>query len=268
MPTRFHRLVAVVAFVLAISFGAVAQEPDFNEDQMKDFLLKAEVVKSKRTSKGITAPYRLTLSDGKVTHDASFQPVNQTLPKMQYADGRVELNFVDSYKYNMAAYEVARLVGLVDMMPVTVVRKWDGKTGTITWWLTVEMDEESRLKNKIQPPDPDAWNKQMYKMRVFSQLVYDTDRNLGNVLISKDWKLYMIDFTRAFRLYGELQNTKDLIKCDKQLLEKLRALKHEDLAEATKGLLSKGEVGAVLKRRDKLVSLFDDMAKKSAEILY
>jgi len=44
-------------------------------------------------------------------------------------------------------------------------------------------------------------------MRVFSQLVYDTDRNLGNVLISEDWHLWMIDFTRAFRNNPWLENT-------------------------------------------------------------
>ena len=268
MPNLFHRLTALMAFLLAIASNVAAQEPDFNEEQMKAFLLNAEVVKNKRTSKGTTAPYRLTMTDGKVTHDAAFQPINQTLPKMQYADGRIEMNFVDSYKYDMAAYELAKLVGLGDMMPVTVIRKWEGKTGALAWWLPVEMDEETRYRNKIQPPDPEAWNKQMYKMRVFAELVYDTDRNLGNVLITKDWKLYMIDFTRAFRLYGELRNPKDLVKCDKQLLEKLRALKAEDLTETTKGILNRGEVSAVMKRRDKIVALFDDMSKKSPDVLY
>jgi hypothetical protein len=41
----------------------------------------------------------------------------------------------------------------------------------------------------------------LYRIRVFDELVYDTDPNLTNVLIGTDWKLYRIDFTRAFRLY-------------------------------------------------------------------
>ena len=36
---------------------------------MKQFLLKAKVVQSKHTGKGITSPWRLTLIDGTVTHD-------------------------------------------------------------------------------------------------------------------------------------------------------------------------------------------------------
>ncbi len=268
MATRWNRLAVLVLFGLAIAVHAAAQEADLTEEQMKEFLLKADVIKSKHTSKGVTSPYRLTLSDGNITHDAAFKSVDESRSKMQFADGRVEVNFVDSYKYDLAAYELAKLLGLGHMMPVTVLRKWNGKTGALAWWLPVEMDEESRLRNKVQPPDPDAWNKQMYRMRIFTELVYDTDRNLGNVLIGKDWKLYMIDFTRAFRHYSDLRTPQNLRRCDKQLLEQLRTLKAEQLAEVTKGLLSKVEVSAVMKRRDKIVTLFEQLAQKSADVIY
>ena len=39
----------------------------------------------------------------------------------------VELDFVDSYKYNIAAYELAELLGMDDMLPVYVERKWQGR---------------------------------------------------------------------------------------------------------------------------------------------
>ena len=97
------------------------------------------------------------------------------------------------------------MLGLDGMMPVTVHRTWNGKEGTITWWIDDAFDESTRLKEKRQPPNPMLWNNQMYKMRVFAALVGDTDRNLGNVLITNDWKLWMIDFTRAFRLWDELK---------------------------------------------------------------
>ena len=115
------------------------------------------------------------------------------------------MNFVDSYKYNIAAYELAELLGMDDMLPVYVERKWKGDTGSLSWWLPVKMDELERLKQKLEPPDPDAWNNQMYKIRVFDQLVYDSDPNLTNVLIGEDWKIWRVDFTRAFRLNTELE---------------------------------------------------------------
>ena len=90
------------------------------------------------------------------------------------------------------------------MMPVYVERRWNGQIGSISWFVPTLMDESDRLKKKIQPPNPTDWNNQMYRMRVFSSLVRDTDRNLTNVLITHQWKVMMIDFSRGFRLQPEL----------------------------------------------------------------
>ena len=66
---------------------------------------------SQRTRKGLTQPWHLTLSDGRVTHDASFQSVNRRLNNASFRGGGAELNFVDSFAYNIAAYRLAGLVG-------------------------------------------------------------------------------------------------------------------------------------------------------------
>jgi hypothetical protein len=61
------------------------------------------------------------------------------------------------------------------------------------------MDEVDRVQKKITAPDTDKWNEQMYRVRVFDELIYDTDPNLTNVLIGEDWTIWRIDFGRAFR---------------------------------------------------------------------
>jgi hypothetical protein len=268
-----HRLPVFGSVILlaAASFAAVSAQPQLTEEQMKEFLLTAKVVKSRQSKKGVTSPYHLTLSDGTLTHDGSFQAIDETKTSMQFSTGRTEMNFRDSYHYNIAAYELAKLVGLGDMMPVTVERKWGGKVGSLSWWLDdVVMDEAERIKQKQQPPDPEAWNKQMHRMRVFAQLVYDTDRNLTNVLIGRDWKLYMIDFSRAFRLYHDLENQKNLTRCDRHLLEKLRQLDRSQVELKTKGQLRKLEIDAVMARRDKIVAHFEQLTAQrgESEVLY
>ena len=107
-------------------------------------------------------------------------------------------------------------------------------------------------------------------MRVFAQLVYDTDRNLGNVLITEDWKLWMIDFTRAFRVFDDLENPKNLVRCDRQLLEKLKLLDAAVVEQKTKGHLTKGEVQALMARRDKILARFQKLIaqKGESEVLY
>ena len=87
---------------------------------------------------------------------------------------------------------------------------------------------------------PDAWNNQMYKIRVFDQLVYDADPNLTNVLIGPDWQIWRVDFGRAFRLYKDLQNPKDLIRCDRQLFTKLKALNGNEVAGKDQALSHQG----------------------------
>ena len=181
---------------LSLPWNALAADDQpLTKDQIKQFLQTADIVKSKPSSKGVTHPWRLTLSNGVITHDASFQAVDEHKPKMDLGNGRIETDFVDSYKYNIAAYGIAELVGMDDMMPVYVERKWEGKTGSLSWWLPVKMDDAERFEKKIEPPDADKWNKQMFRIRVFDELVYDTDPNLTNVLIGPDWTVYRVDFS-------------------------------------------------------------------------
>lgn len=271
LPLRWRGLLLAALLCLTCRpFAVASDEPTLTKEQIKQFLLTAKVVHSQEAKKGIAHTLRLTLSDGTVTHDASFQSINEHKPKMELSSG-IELNFVDSYKYNIAAYVLAELVGMDDMLPVYVERKWAGNVGSLSWWLPVKMDEVERLKQKLEPPDADAWNNQMYKIRVFDQLVSDSDPNLTNVLIGENWKIWRIDFTRAFRLSKDLNDpSKNLVRCDRQLLEKLKVLDGNVLTEKTKNYLIKDEVKAVMARRDKIVAYFQKLVteKGENEVLY
>jgi hypothetical protein len=261
-------LVAVVCLTCPL-FVVAADEATLTKEQTRQFLLTAKVVDSRPATRGITHSWRLTLSDGTLTHDAHFQPIDEHKPEMKLATG-TELNFVDSYKYNIAAYALAELIGMDDMVPMYVERKWKGNTGSMSLWLPSKMDEAERHKQKLTPPDADAWNNQMYKVRVFDQLVSDSDPNLTNVLIGENWQIWRIDFSRAFRTNKDVKEPKDLVRCDRQLLEKLKALDANALTEKTKNYLTKDEVKGVMARRDKIVAQFQKMIaeKGENEVLY
>jgi hypothetical protein len=247
-----------------------ADEPALTKEEIKQFLQTADIIKSKQSSKGVTHPWKLTLSNGTITHDASFQSVNEHEYRKDLGGGKVEINFVDSYKYNIAAYRLAELLGVEDMMPVYVERKWEGKSGSLSWWLPVKMDESDRFLKKIEPPDGDKWNRQMFRIRVFDELVYDTDPNLTNVLIGEDWTVWRVDFSRAFRTSKDLRVPTNLVKCDRGLMEKLKTLRANEVTEKTKGYLTKDEVSGVMARRDKIVTRFQSLIaeKGEKEILY
>ncbi len=254
--------------------AAAASAPQLTVEQMKEFLKTAKVIRTRTTSKGITAPKRLTLSDGVITHDAVFQSVDERRTVANLSGGgrqaKTELNFVDSYRYNLGAYAVAGLLGLDHMMPVHVERRWSGAVGSMSWFVESIMDESDRLKKKIQPPKPADWNNQMYRMRIFSALVRDTDRNLTNVLITPEWKVIMIDFSRGFRLQAELMHEKDLGKMDRALMPRLEAMTRDGVKQAVGDWLTNAEIDAMMKRRDMLVAHFKKLIADLGEdrVLY
>jgi hypothetical protein len=240
-----------------------------SREQMRDFLLTAEVISFKEIGKGVTRPKRLTLTKNGVTHDAAFQSVDEQKQSNQTGNS-IELNFVDAYRYNLAAYAIAGLLDLEHMMPMYVERKWRGKTGSISWWVETMMDEGERLQKKIEPPNSRLWNEQMFRMRAFAALIHDTDRNMGNVLITPDWKVMMIDFTRAFRRRTELVYVKDLGRIDKALLAKLEQLSKDSVKQAVGDDLTSIEINAIMDRRDRMLVHFQKLIaeKGSAAVLY
>jgi hypothetical protein len=253
---------------------AAAKAAELSVPEIKEFLKNAKVVRQRGTPKGVTAPKRLTLNNGTIEHDAVFQAIDDRQMVAHLGGGgrqtSTELNFVDSYKYNIAAYELATLLGLEHMMPVYIERRWNGLIGSISWFVPTMMDESERLKKKIQPPSPGGWNEQMYRMRVFSALVRDTDRNLTNVLITPDWKVMMIDFSRGFRLQPELLHQKDLNKIDRVLLAKLEGLTRDGVKKATQDFLNNAELDSVMSRRSLIVSHFKKLIADLGEdkVLY
>jgi hypothetical protein len=239
---------------------------------MKQFMMTAKVISARHTAKGVTDPWRLTLSDGTTTHEAVFQAIDEHKTRNQLQSGEIELNFVDSYKYNIAGYELADLLGLDDMVPVYVERMWNGMTGSMSWVVPMKMDDLDRKKRNIAVPGSNlnAWNNQMHKLRVFNELIYDMDANQTNVLVTEDWKIWRVDFSRAFRLHKNIKEVKNLERCDRTLLAKLKALNEAEFAQKTKNFLTKPEVQGVMARRDKIVAHFQKLIaeKGEAEVLY
>ena len=229
----------------------------------EEFLLHAKVVEQKNLSKGITNSQRAVLDDGKLRHDAHIQTVDISKTSFQTPQGN-ELNFRDCYKFNVAACELDKLLEL-NMVPVSVERKV-GNMAAVTWWVDdTWMTELERKNKKIEPPDQLYWNQQMYDCRVFDQLIYNTDRNLGNLVISKDWKIWLIDHTRAFRDMKDLRSPKDLVECDRKLLAKLRELNKEILTKELGHYLTQMEIEGLLARRDKIVHFFDEQIAQKGE---
>jgi len=270
MDTVRRSLVLGVFFVVSTSALLAGQgvppaaTPSLAPEDMEAFLLKAKVTNRRDAGSGVTGSSRVTLSDGRLTHDAHVQAVD--VARAVFTAGKAsEVNFKDTYRYNIAGYRLARLIGL-DNVPMSVERNIEGKLAAVTWWVDdVQMDEGARLKKKTMAPDVQRFAKQIQVMKIWDELIQNKDRNGGNLLWTSDWSMWLIDHTRAFRLGKELVAPADLTRCDRRLLDGMRALTAESLAKAVGDSLTKEEQGAVLARRDLIVKHFDDRISKLGE---
>jgi hypothetical protein len=260
------RRAAVLALLLGVcgavpgraQVAAPATQPVLTVPEIEDFLLNAPVVEKKGGLRGVTNAQRVTLSNGRVTHDAQIQDVDISKAFFEVGPKYTEINFKDSYRYNIAGYRLSRLLGL-DNVPVSVQRTFERKPAAFTWWIDdVMMDEGERQKKQATGPSPARTASYIHVMRVFDELIQNRDRNAGNLLWTTDWRMWLIDHTRAFRLGKELLKPEALERIERTLLERMRGLNASALAEAMGASLTKLEIDALLARRDVIVKLFDD----------
>jgi hypothetical protein len=264
-----RRWLILAGLALAASLAQAQDAPKkLSVQQIEEFLKGAKIVDIKQLGTGVTNSQRASLTDGILAHSAHVQSIDEAKAIFQ-GDRGAELNFRDTWKFNVAGYKLACLLGLDDMVPPSVERSVAGKTSSLTWWIDNSMMEVDRQKKRIPIPDKDKWNREMHVVRVFDQLIYNTDRNLQNLMVDQEFRLWMIDHSRAFRMYSTLKEKKDLQMCDRALLARLRDLKAEEM-QTLKPYLSDPEIKGLLSRRDKIVQLFDQLIKTKGEaaVLY
>ncbi len=238
--------------------------PFKSDQEVMDFMRSAKIMSMKDVGSGITRPRKVVLEMNGIRMNAIFRDIHEEKDMATMAGGRREAFFRDDFIFENAAYELAKLLGL-DNVPPVVTRRINGVDGSLQVWMERSMTETKRQKEKIRPPDVTHWNRQVQTMRIFDNLVYNTDRNMGNILIDPEWKLWMIDHTRAFRRFGDLRTPKEIIQCEQQLWNRMRALDRTTLRDRLKQYLRQFEIDAILERRDKLVAHIQQLIAERGE---
>jgi len=132
------------------------------------------------------------------------------------------------------------------------------------------MSEAERFKKKLQPPRKFDWDEQVARIRMFDNLIYNTDRHMNNLLITDEWKIRLIDHSRTFRPFEQLKDPKQLTRFSRSLLEKMEALNEEVLKERLGNYLTPYQIQGLLKRRDAMVALSKKIVaeKGAGAVLY
>jgi len=243
--------------------------PFHSEEELIVFLRTAEVKSETRLSGGVTFPTKILLEKDGIRADAIFRDVNEESSTPTFGAGRDSLLFRDSYIYEPAAYKLSRMLGL-DNVPPATLRKLKNKSGSVQIWVENAMTDKSMKKQNLQPPDLKRWNKQLQMTNIFDALIYNTDRNSGNLIITPDWKLWLIDHTRAFRRNPGLQRPDSINQCERGMYQKMKELDEAAARAQLKEDLSDYELDALFKRRALIVQRLDKLIAERGEdkVLY
>jgi hypothetical protein len=221
--------------------------------EFERFLKTAKVVKGENIPKGVTAPRHVFFAPGGLAAGAVVKSIRPS----RVAD------FYDSYRSEIAAYELDKLLGM-DMVPPTVERAVGISLVSAQLWVEDCVSYKSVMSKPA--PNPEARKRQLRRMIVFDNLIVNIDRNEGNMLIDPAGELILIDHSRTFdaRTGMRMPFEKTMTAIDRPFLEKVKALDQKALLAHVGPWLDFG-VGPILLQRDAVVRRFEQMSKERGE---
>jgi hypothetical protein len=218
-------------------------------------LRECKVVNTRKNEPGRTSPWIITFTERCAVKRALFRYVDRPRPQPT----------ADSYKYDIAAYELTKLLG-VELIPAIVEREIDGREGTLQVLLENCIREKERKRRKMEPPDAKAFSNALETIKVFINLAYDDCYNSDDLYIHmEDWRVCRVDFSEAFAPMSELLPGCDITVCSRKLYDGLLKLDEETVKSTLSRYLSDEEIGALLIRRSLLVEKIKTLIGEKGE---
>jgi len=264
--------IGIVALVSTALYAQAAPETaeTYQGPAAEHFLTNARIVSTRPIGEGVTRPFLVTLELDGVTRKAVFKSIDERKAGVTtLADGSAEIDFQDSWQTEIAGYVFDRMLGL-GMVPATVRRRVDGKVGSVQWFVEGMIPESERLEKKLTPPNPDEWSEQVFKVRLFDELISNADRHLKNIQVTSNFQIRLIDHSRTFRVNRSLRKPDSLEKFSRSLLERIGRLEKKEMQKQLGEYLTGAQIERVLQRRDAILALAKKRVaeKGEAAVLY
>jgi hypothetical protein len=161
-------------------------------------------------------------------------------------------------------------------VPPTAERRFHGNLGSINLWVDVWIDGRKKTEEKIAVPGPKLvnWNRMTYMQRAFDNLIGNEDRHLGNILITEDWRMILIDHSRSFRTTKkytkklEYDSKKPMKRLPRAFVEKIKGLDEATLRSVVGDTLTDKEIEGVMARQQLMVVEFDRLLSEEGETAF
>lgn len=225
----------------------------FQQDaELAEFLRSAKIVGNTKIEIGITEPRKLVLEQNGIRVHAAFRNVDETHSRVRMGDGSFYQKLRDYCGFEIAAYELSKMLGM-DNVPPAVGRRLGRTDGSLQIWVEGTMMESERVEKGLRSPNFVGWRRQVQEMLLFDELIGNIDRNPGNLLIDKNWKIWLIDHTRAFQQGKELKKAAKITWVRQGFWDRLQALDRDTVISAIDNFVAARGIDDMFKRRDSLV---------------
>jgi hypothetical protein len=263
---------------VAWASGQFTTQEIAQRDQWEEFLLSAEIVKAEPLKEGVTKPWKIYLKKGEIEKEAAWKSVDKGFG----GGGR------DSWKHEIAAYRLDKLIGL-NTVPPAVEREFRDKRGALSLWADSKYSALKIAEEGIKIPV--SASKQVddmkYVYRLWACLIANDDPTQQNTLYTEDWRTIFIDHSRAFRsdkaytqrlvlgLNGIKKHQADgtpflIRRVPRALLERIRTLDSAAIKHAVGPYLTDQEILSVMARITLILDEIAAMIKEYGEdkVLY
>lgn len=251
--------IVFIVICLCTALGGSTALPNIQKiesmQEWEEYLRSAEIIAVEADRyQGRTAPWAVTLDDGSVKQACIFKSVNRPRPSL----------LPDSYHYEIAAYQVSRLLDLA-IVPPMVEREVQGTLGSLQMILEGCFPMTQQTRRGIEPPDPQKFSNALDELFVFESLV-QCEREPEDVLIHEgDWNVYRVDFSEAFAPVAELFALSRITRCSKQLFQNLSKLESDSIRITLQPHLNEEEIEALLKRRELILGRIQTLIQEKGE---
>jgi hypothetical protein len=258
MRIKMSPVFLVLLLLFGTAFSIRSQTPaEENERaaELEKALLECPIESTRKGEPGRTSPWIVSFAENCAIRNALFR----------YVDRRRPQPMADSFIYDLAAYELTKLLG-VDFIPPVVERDVDGRPGTLQVFLENCISEKDRKRKKLEPPEAKSFDNALEEIKVFAQLAYDDCYNTDDLYIHmEDWRVCRVDFSEAFAPLEELLPGCRFTGCSKRLYAGLLGLNEKGVHKALGAFLSDEEIGALLVRKELILERINSLIAENGE---
>lgn len=224
---------------------------DLERDAAERFLRTARIASNVAVGQGITGARILELEADGQRRRAVFKAVDERVEVDYHFGKETATEFRDSFRHELAAYELDKLLGL-GLVPPVVERKIDGRPGSLQVWVA---RTNLRFVRRLPLPSPESSSQYVHAVRLLDYLIFNTDRHLRNLFFDEQWRPVVIDHSMAFHSFT--RPARPLHRFPREPVARLRALDRRRLERALGDYLHDDQLDALEARRLIALELVD-----------